>query len=172
MTSASRFEHPHAALKGNAPPIDAVIHPDLEVARTIERLMDVPGAVDGGIKVVGVHLEPGSRLAGVQLSDLPSLLNENGHLIAALVRDDQLIIQTGSNHLRPRALVHFFSKEKHLYKHLSIFGKHVSLVEQVLIGGGGNIGYRLAKHLEALSFNIAMGNKYAVITRINYEKSM
>ena len=151
------FESYHDAFKENAPHIDTVINPDIEVVRTIERLMSVPGAVDvgefadGRIKFVGVYLEPGSRLAGVRLSDLPSVLKDDRPLIAAVVRDDQLIIPRGDNHLRAGDLVYFISEEKNLFKHLSIFDKHATPVKRVLIVGGGRIGYRLAKTLEGNS---------------------
>ena len=148
------FDRYHDTFKINAPHIDTVINPDIEVVRTIERLMSVPGAVDvgefadGRIKFVGVYLEPGSRLAGVRLADLPSILQEDRPLIAAVVRDDQLIIPKGDNHLRDGDLVYFISEEKNLFKHLSIFEKHATPVKRVLIVGGGRIGYRLAKQLE------------------------
>ena len=148
------FDRYHDAFKVNPPHIDTVINPDIEVIRTIERLMSVPGAVDvgefadGRIKFVGVYLEPGSRLAGVRLSDLPIVLKEDRPLIAAVVRDDQLIIPRGDNHLRDGDLVYFISEEKNLFKHLSIFDKHATPVKRVLIVGGGRIGFRLAKQLE------------------------
>jgi len=153
------FDRYHDTFKVNAPHIDTVINPDIEVVRTIERLMSVPGAVDvgefadGRIKFVGVYLEPGSRLAGVRLSDLPSVLKEDRPLIAAVVRDDQLIIPKGDNHLRDGDLVYFISEEKNLFKHLSIFDKHATPVKRVMIVGGGRIGYRLAKTLEDKSLS-------------------
>lgn len=148
------FDHYHDVLKVNAPHIDTVINPEIEVVRTIERLMSVPGAVDvgefadGRIKFVGVYIEPDSRLAGVRLVDLPSVIKDDQPLIAALVRDDRLIIPKGHNHLRGGDLVYFISEEKNLFKHLSIFDKHVTPVKRVLIVGGGRIGYRLAVQLE------------------------
>ena len=148
------FDPYHDNFKASAPHIDTVINPDIEVVRTIERLMSVPGAVDvgefadGRIKFVGVYLEPGSRLAGVRLSDLPSVIKEDRPLIAAVVRDDQLIIPRGDNHLRDGDLVYFISEEKNLFKHLSIFDKHATPVKRVMIVGGGRIGYRLAQRLE------------------------
>jgi len=161
------FDRYHDTFKANAPHIDTVINPDIEVVRTIERLMSVPGAVDvgefadGRIKFVGVYLEPGSRLAGVRLADLPTVLKEDRPLIAALVRDDQLIIPKGDNHLRDGDLVYFISEEKSLFKHLSIFDKHATPVKRVLIVGGGRIGYRLAKILEDKSLSCKVIEKRA-----------
>jgi trk system potassium uptake protein TrkA len=148
------FDRYHDAFKTSAPHIDTVINPDIEVVRTIERLMSVPGAVDvgefadGRIKFVGVYLESGSRLAGVRLSELPDVLKDERPLIAAIVREDRLVIPKGNNHLRAGDLVYFISEEKNLFRHLSIFDKHATPVKRVLIIGGGRIGYRLAKRLE------------------------
>jgi trk system potassium uptake protein TrkA len=161
------FEHYHDALRINAPHINTVINPDVEVVRTIERLMDVPGAVDvgelsnGQIKFVGVYIEPGSRLAGVQLTDLPRLFKENRPLIAAVVRDDQLIIPRGNNHIRAGDLIYFISEKKNLFKHLSIFEKHTTSMNRVMIIGGGLVGYRLAKQLEEKSIACKVVEKRA-----------
>jgi trk system potassium uptake protein TrkA len=164
---AADFDPYHDAFKTNSPHIDTVINPDFEVVRTIERLMRVPGAVDvgefadGRIKFVGVYLEAGSNLDGVKLADLPDILDEERPLIAALVRDEKLIIPKGSNHLRQGDLVYFISQEKNLLTHLSIFDKHVTPVKRVLIIGGGKIGYRLAGRLEAQSINCKIIEKRA-----------
>jgi trk system potassium uptake protein TrkA len=161
------FDRYHDAFKVNAPHIDTVINPEIEVVRTIERLMSVPGAVDvgefadGRIKFVGVYLEAGARLAGVRLADLPSVLKEDRPLIAAVVRDDRLIIPKGNNHLRVGDLIYFISEGKNLLKHLSIFDKHVTPVKRVLIIGGGRIGHRLAKRLESQSLSCKVIEKRA-----------
>ncbi len=164
---AADFDRYHDTFKANAPHIDTVINPDIEVVRTIERLMSVPGAADvgefadGRIKFVGVYLDPDSRLAGVRLADLPTVLKEDRPLIAAVVRDDQLIIPKGDNHLRAGDLVYFISEEKNLFKHLSIFDKHATPIKRVLIVGGGRIGYRLAKQLEDKSISCKVIEKRA-----------
>ncbi len=153
------FDQYHDTFKLNAPHIDTIINPEVEVVKTIERLMDVPGAVDvgefddGRIKFVGVRMEHDSRLTGARLADLPSMLEADRPLIAAIVRDDQLIIPKGHNHLRANDLVYFISEENKLFKYLSVFGKHATPVNRVLIVGGGRIGYRLAKRLESRSLS-------------------
>ncbi|GAB6908792.1 TrkA-N domain protein [Desulfosarcina cetonica] len=161
------FDRYHNAFKSNTPHIDTVINPEIEVVRTIQRLMSVPGAVDvgefadGRIKFVGLYLDPGSRLADVKLSDLPAVIPEDRPLIAAIVRDDRLIIPKGNNHLRGGDLVYFISEEKKLFRHLSIFDKHATPVKRVLIVGGGRIGYRLARQLEAQSLSVKVVERRA-----------
>lgn len=149
------FDAFHDILRNNAPHIDTIINPEIEVVKTINSLMNVPGAVDvgdfadGRIKFVGVYLDESSILAGVRLADLPNIIGENRPLIAAVVREETLIIPRGKDHLQPRDLVYFISEEDKLLQTLSIFDKHADPVRRVLIIGGGQIGLRLARLLES-----------------------
>lgn len=148
------FDQYHETFREQAPHIDTVINPDIEVVKTIDGLMKVPGAVDvgqfadGRIKFVGIYLDPGARLAGLKLSELPERLGDRRPLIAAVVRDEKLIIPTGKDRLLPGDLIYFISEDKRLLDTLSVFDKHAKPVKRVLIVGGGRIGFRLAKHLE------------------------
>jgi trk system potassium uptake protein len=151
------FDDYYQAFREHAPHIETVINPEIEVVKTIIRLMQVPGAVDvgefadGRIKFVGVYLGPDSRLAGAQLTDLPAITGGQRLLIAAVVRDEEVIIPRGNDRLLAGDLIYFISEDQHLYATLSIFDKHAEPVKKVLIIGGGRIGYRLAVQLEELS---------------------
>ncbi|MEJ2157231.1 MAG: Trk system potassium transporter TrkA [Desulfobacteraceae bacterium] len=155
---AAEFDDYHDTFREKAPHIETVINPEIEVVRTIERLMDVPGAVDVGefadglIKFVGIYLDPQSPLAGIRLADLPShIIGERRLLIAAVVRDEELIIPRGHDRLEGGDLVYCISEEDRLLETLSIFDKHAEAVKRVLIIGGGRLGYRLARKLEERS---------------------
>jgi trk system potassium uptake protein TrkA len=151
------FDEYYEAFREQAPHIETVINPEIEVVKTIIRLMQVPGAVDvgefvdGRIKFVGVYLGPDSRLAGAQLNALPEIIGNQRLLIVAVVRDEEVIIPRGNDRLETGDLIYFISEDRHLHATLSIFDKHVEPVRKVLIIGGGRIGYRLAIRLEELS---------------------
>lgn len=146
-------------LRQNAPHIDTVINPEVEVVRTIERMMTVPGAVDvgefadGRVKFVGVRLEEDSPLAGKRMLDLPAVLDGRRLLIAAMLRQEELIIPRGADRLMAGDLVYFISEEQALAETMAIFGKHSEPVRRVMIVGGGRIGLRLAHRLEALGIH-------------------
>lgn len=148
------YDTHHDTLRDHAPHIDTVINPEIEVVKTIEQLMRVPGAVDTGqfaqgrIKYVGIYLDEHARLAGARLAELPNIIGGHRLLIAAIMRDEELIIPTGKDQLLPGDLIYFISEEKHLLKTLSIFDKHAQPVKRVMIIGGGSIGYRLSVALE------------------------
>lgn len=149
------FDQYHGKFRENAPHIDTIINPDIEVVKTISAMISVPGAVDvaefadGRIKFIGIYLEKNSRLAGIRLADLPSKITNNARpLIAALVREEELIIPGGDDRLMPGDLVYFISEEQKLHETMAAFDKQDQKISRVLIVGAGNIGYRLAKHLE------------------------
>jgi trk system potassium uptake protein TrkA len=148
------FDAYHGNFREHAPHIDTIINPDTEVVKTIYRMMSVPGAVDvgefadGRIKLIGVNLDEDSRLAGVQLSNLPDIIGKTRPLIAAVVREGELIIPRGSDRLNAGDLVYFISEADKLLDTLSIFNKYDQPVNRALIVGGGRIGFRLAGLLE------------------------
>ena len=151
------FDPYYDQLQSNAPHIDTIINPEIEVVKTIDRLMRVPGAVDvgdfaeGRIKFVGVKLEPSARLAGVRLLDLPSIFGDKRPLIAAVVRDDKIMIPSGDDRLLAGDLVYFISEEAKLLETLAMFDKHAEPIKRILIIGGGRIGYRLTTLLDQRS---------------------
>jgi len=149
------FDQYHEHFREHAPHIDTIINPEIEVVKTITNMMSVPGAVDvgefadGRIKFIGIYLDKNSRLAGVKLADLPDKMgNDARPLIAALVREEELIIPGGNDRLMPGDLVYFISEEDKLSATMAAFDKHHEPINRVLIVGGGNIGYRLVKSLE------------------------
>ncbi|MBR9979732.1 MAG: Trk system potassium transporter TrkA [Desulfatitalea sp.] len=151
------FDAYHDTFRQQVPHIDTVINPEVEVVKTIERLMRVPGAVDvgefaeGRIKFVGVYLDDKARLAGVRLMDLPERIGHRRLLIVAVVRDEEVIIPRGPDRLLAGDLIYFISEEQYLPDLLAEFDKHAQPVKRVLIVGGGRIGFRLARHLESQS---------------------
>jgi trk system potassium uptake protein TrkA len=148
------FDNYHKNLREAAPHIDTIINPDTEVVKTIHRMMSVPGAVDigefadGRLKFVGVNLEEDSQLAGARLLDLPAIIGEARPLIAAVVREDELIIPRGDDSLQAGDLVYFISEEDKLLDTLSVFNKYDQPMKRALIVGGGRIGFRMASLLE------------------------
>jgi trk system potassium uptake protein TrkA len=148
------FDQYHEILRENAPHIDNIINPEIEVVKTIENMIRAPGVADvaelggGQIKFVGVYLDKTSRLAGIKLADLPEKVSDARPLIAAIVREDELIIPRGDDRLMPGDLIYFISEKDKLQETLAVFHKYDRPANRVLIVGGGHIGLRLANRLE------------------------
>jgi trk system potassium uptake protein TrkA len=148
------FDQYHNMLRKNAPYIDNIINPEIEVVKTIENMIMAPGIADvaelggGQIKFVGVYLDASSRLAGIKLAELPEKVAGARPLIAAIVREEELIIPRGEDRLMPGDLIYFISDKDRLQETLAVFHKHDRPASRVLIVGGGIIGLRLANLLE------------------------
>lgn len=147
----------HDTFCNGSPHIDAIINPEIEVVKTIDRLISVPGAVDvgefadGRVKLIGIKIDEDTPLAGVILADLPGKMGGHSPLIGAIFRNEKLIIPMGNNQLLAGDIVYFISQDDHVIKTLGFFNKHAEPISRVLIVGGGRIGTRLARHLEKKS---------------------
>lgn len=150
----SDFDAYHEHFKENAPYINTVINPEIEAVKTIEKLMNIPGAVDatefadGRVQLVSIRLDAESRFSGMKLKDINSVTGNRSLLIAALIRDDELMVPRGGDRLLAGDLVYFISETEDLKENLLLFGKKNPPLKRVLIVGGGRIGWRLSKSLE------------------------
>lgn len=151
---SAAFDDYHEIFRDQPPHIDTVINPEIEVVKTVERLLSAPGAIDvaefadGKMRLIGVRLAGTAKLAGVRLSDIPSRLGNQRALIAAVIREEVLIIPRGNDRLLPNDIVYFISESENLSEILLAFDKQPQPVKRVLIIGGGRIGQRLAVRLE------------------------
>ncbi|MBN1591849.1 MAG: NAD-binding protein [Candidatus Coatesbacteria bacterium] len=99
------YEDYHNTFRDGPPHIETIINPEVEVVKTIDGLMSVPGAVDvgefadGRVKFIGINLDRDSKLAGARLSDIPAKIGRQSPLIAAVVRGEELIIPRGKDKL-------------------------------------------------------------------------
>ena len=148
------YDKYNESFREHAPHIDTLINPEVEVVKTINRLIKVPCAVeveefaDGRVKFVGIHLDQSARLVGARLSDIYAVTGKQSPLISAVVRDEELIIPRGNHRLKLGDLIYFISEKDRLIESLSIFDKHIEPIDRVMIIGGGSIGFRLATLLE------------------------
>ena len=150
------YDEYHQIFQDVSPHIDTVINPEIEVVKTIERFMSVPGAVDvgefadGRLKLIGIFMDKDARLAGARLSSLSDKIGART-LVAAVVREGETIIPRGDDRLYPGDLIYFISDEQGLGNILKAFNKHVEPINRAMIIGGGRIGLRLAKLMEKQS---------------------
>ena len=142
-------------LTGEEVGITKIINPDEEVVNSILRLMSVPGAVEinefagGKIRLIGINLPDESPVVGTKLLDLRAKIGDDlGIVIAALVREDKLIIPGGLDVIKKGDVVYFACDIREQEDILERLGVSTEPVREVLIVGGGNIGYKLAKALD------------------------
>lgn len=142
--------------------ISLVINPEAEVVNSILRLVNAPDVeqihdfVGGRIKMAGMRLPPESPLNGMKLLQLPEKIEKNRLIVAAIVREEQFIIPRGKDTLHAGDFVYFVCEDKDLAQILPLFGSTGSPVKDVMIVGGGKIGFGLASRLDNKNFNVKL----------------
>ncbi len=150
----SEFDPYHSRLKEQCPHIDTIINPETEVVKTIKKLMDAPEAVDigdfveGQVKYAGIRMERTSALTGMKLIDFPSKFPDARPLIAAIIRNNEVIVPRGTDRLKSGDLIYFVCESSELEKMLELFGKKSRPAKSALIVGGGRTGEHLGQILE------------------------
>jgi K+ transport systems, NAD-binding component len=142
-------------LTGDQVGITKIINPDEEVVNSVLRLMSVPGAVeinefaDGKIRLIGINLPDDSPVVGTRLLQLRETMGEDLRVvIAALVRNGELIIPSGLDRIKQGDVVYFACDIRDQEAILARLGVLADPVREVMIIGGGNIGYKIAKSLD------------------------
>ena len=139
--------------------IDKIINPDQEVVDSILRLMSVPGAVEisefagGKIRLIGLRLPDSSPVLGVKLMNLRERIGDVPVVVAGLVRDDALLIPHGGDRIQAGDIVYLACDITDQDDILALFGIEYEPVRNVLIVGGGQIGFKLAKSLDNKYFH-------------------
>lgn len=134
--------------------IKQVINPEVESAKAIKRLLEVPFSSvvedfeDGLIKVIGVKIQANCNLIGKSLKELRMEFKDR-FLIGIIQNDDNVLIPSGDNIIRVNDIVYLpVPKDEVMSVIPLIFGNHSKPFKNIMILGGGRIGYNLALLLE------------------------
>lgn len=135
-------------------PIDVTISPEAEVAKAIHRRLHVPGAldmiqlVDGAVTVVGLRCADTCPLIHTPLDQLVTLFPDLNVILFGIIRNEKLIVPKATDQLLPGDEVYCSIESTQINRLLSIFGMEEDEAHNIVIVGGGNIGYYLAQALE------------------------
>lgn len=136
-------------------PIDLVISPELEVARSISHGLAIPGAfdvipfADKTIQLVGIRCKGKIPLLNTPLRLLGSLFPELELSVLFILRGDAGFIPTGTDQLQEGDEVYLLIPQETLHHAIEAFGFVEQSSQRLLILGGGNVGLFLAEEVEA-----------------------
>ena len=134
--------------------IDLIINPEEEVAKTVLRLLETPGAsdvinlADGQVKLIGLRVRARSGMSGRRLMDLTETSLANHFLVAAISRGESLIIPRGQDKILANDLVYLIIEPTMVNQVMSLFGAETFELKRVMIIGGGSLGLTLARAVE------------------------
>jgi trk system potassium uptake protein TrkA len=134
-------------------PIDVVISPEVEVARSLARRLEAPGAfemepfADDKVRLVGIRIGENCPVVDTPLRQLTELFPDLSITVLAVVRDRKLFVPAPEDHVAVRDSIYFAVDKKHVMRSMAVFGYEEKEARRIVIVGGGNVGMFLAKEL-------------------------
>ncbi|MFT3906715.1 MAG: Trk system potassium transporter TrkA [Steroidobacteraceae bacterium] len=134
--------------------VDVWISPEKLVTEYIARLLSYPGALqvvefaDGRVQLVSVRARREGLLVGRPLRVLREHLPDTDMRVAAIYRGDRLIPTDGDTVVEENDEIIFVAAAEDLKRAIAELRRAEDPVRKLVIAGGGNIGFRLARTME------------------------
>jgi trk system potassium uptake protein TrkA len=144
--------------------VDVFISPEQLVTEYIERLIRHPGALqvldfaEGKVRLVGVRAKRDGPLVNRALRELREHLPKAVARVVAIYRAGRNVIPEGDTVIEENDEVFFLAARNDLQRVMNALRREESPIRRVVLAGGGNIGFRVAKALEK-------GNQVKLIER-------
>jgi trk system potassium uptake protein TrkA len=135
-------------------PIDVIISPELEIAKSIQRKLEAPGALDSvpfannKIRLLEIFINDGCSLINIKLKDLTKKYPNLDANVIGIIRDDKFIIPKKDDEIKKNDKIYVIINSSQTVETLEAFGHTEKVSKKILIVGGGNIGFNLAKNIE------------------------
>ena len=135
-------------------PIDVIISPEIEIAKSLQRKLEAPGALDNvpfadnRIRLLEILINEKCSLKDIKLNALTKkfpLLDAN---IMGVIRDDKFVVLRKTDIMLKDDRAYVIINASQMKDTLNAFGHNEKISNKILIIGGGNIGFNLAKNLE------------------------
>jgi len=138
--------------------INPAISPEIEAAKAVIRLIEVPFAADvedyegGRVKVIGFRVPPESALIGKEFKNLD--LSKPRVLIGAIQRGEKVIIPSGSDVLKKNDIIYLPVNTDEIDAVCQSIGAESTPAKRIMIAGGGRIGFYVARTMEQRNMSV------------------
>ena len=135
-------------------PIDVIISPELEIAKSIERKLEAPGSIDNvpfaenKIRLIEILVDKNCPIAGIKLNELTKKFPKLNSNILGVIRNDNFFILKKNDMMKVGDKAFAVISSNQMQETLEAFGHNEKISKKILIIGGGNIGFNLAKNIE------------------------
>ena len=135
-------------------PIDVIISPEIEIAKSIQRKLEAPGALDSvpfaenQIRLLEILIKDNCKLIGLKLNELTNKFPNLDANIIAIIREDKSFIPKKTDQVKENDKIYVIINSSQMAETLEAFGHSEKISKKILIIGGGNIGFNLAKNIE------------------------
>ena len=135
-------------------PIDVIISPEIEIAKSLQRKLEAPGALDNvpfannKIRLLEILINEKCSLKDIKLKELTKKFPKLNANIMGVIREGKFVILKKNDIMLKDDKAYVIINASQMKDTLNAFGHNEKISNKILIIGGGNIGFNLAKNLE------------------------
>ena len=135
-------------------PIDVIISPELEIAKSLQRKLEAPGALDNipfaekKIRLLEILVNDDCPIKNIKLNELTKKFPDLEANILGVIRKEKFKILKKNDVMEKDDKAYVIINSSQMAKTLTAFGHNEKISSKILIIGGGNIGFNLAKNIE------------------------
>ncbi len=135
-------------------PIDVIISPEVEIAKSIQRKLEAPGALDNvpfadnKIRLLEIDVDDNCPLVDIKLEDITKKFSKLEANILGVIRNEKFVFLKKKDVMKKLDKAYVIINSSQMQLTLDAFGHNEKISNKFLIIGGGNIGFNLAKNLE------------------------
>tara|TARA_B100000787_G_scaffold144449_1_gene114308 strand:+ start:829 stop:2220 length:1392 start_codon:yes stop_codon:yes gene_type:complete len=135
-------------------PIDVIISPEIEIAKSLQRKLEAPGALDNvpfasnKIRLLEILIDEKCPLKDIKLNELTKKFPKLDANIMGVIREGKFVILKKTGLMLQDDKAYVVINASQMKDTLVAFGHNEKISNKILIIGGGNIGFNLAKNLE------------------------
>ena len=135
-------------------PIDVIISPEIEIAKSLQRKLEAPGALDNipfannKIRLLEILINEKCPLVDIELKKLTIEFPSLDANILGVIRNDKFVTLKKNDVMFKEDKAYVAINASQMQDTLNAFGHNEKISNKILIIGGGNIGFNLAKNLE------------------------
>ncbi len=135
-------------------PIDVIISPEIEIAKSIQRKLEAPGALDSvpftnnRIRLLEILIKNNCETINVKFNELTKKYPKLEANVIAINRNEKFFIPKKTDAVKEGDKIYVIINSLQMGETLQAFGHNERISKKILIIGGGNIGFNLAKNIE------------------------
>ena len=135
-------------------PIDVIISPEIEIAKSLLRKLESPGALDNvtfaqnKIRLLEIFINENCPLIDISLNKITKRFPKLKANILGVIRNEKFKILKKNDVIKKKDKVYVIINSEQMTLTLAAFGHEEKVSSKILIIGGGNIGFNLAKNIE------------------------
>lgn len=135
-------------------PVDVVISPEKAVADQVMRRLEIPGAYDTAvfgdknIQFLAINLDENCPVLATPLKQLTDLFPDLQATVIAVRRGGGLFVPKGDDQMTAGDSVFLITASEDCGRTMTIFGHEEQEARNLIIVGGGNVGFDVARELE------------------------